>query len=170
MTVLEIRLPSGGSLDGWLTDLEEHRALGLYTKFLPDGLWCQTDPPLIPPVTTGADGRFLIAGIGRERVASLEIQGSTIETVPVVVRTRLAATIWVPGYQGPTADDLMTVYGTTFEHVADPTRLIEGIVRDVDTKKPLAGIMVRVERPPGKREVKYVQAITDAQGHYRLLG
>ena len=46
---------------------------------------------------TGADGRFLIAGIGRERVATLEIQGPTIETVLVAVRTRPGATIRVPG-------------------------------------------------------------------------
>ena len=50
-----------------------------------------------------------------------------------------------------------------------PTRPIEGIVRDIDTKKPLAGIMVRGERSLGS-PAKYVQAITDAQGHYRLVG
>ena len=73
------------------------------SKFLPVGLWAQTDPPFIPPVKTGADGRFLIAGIGRERVATLEIQGPTIETVQVVVRTRPGATIRVPGYEETTS-------------------------------------------------------------------
>ena len=60
VAVLEVRLPAGGSLDGWLKDLEERKAFyGLDNKFLPVGLWSQTDPPLIPPVKTGADGRFL---------------------------------------------------------------------------------------------------------------
>ncbi len=99
---------------------------------------------------TGADGRFLIAGIGRERVATVEIQGPTIETVQVFVRTRPGATIRVPGYQGQPADELKTIYGATFEHVAGPTRPIEGVVRDLDTRKPLAGIMVRGERSFGR--------------------
>ena len=69
----------------------------------------------------------------------------------------------------PPADELITIYGATFEHVAGPTRPIEGIVRDIDTRKPLAGIMVRGERSLGRPD-RYVQAITDAQGHYRLVG
>jgi RNA polymerase sigma factor (sigma-70 family) len=171
VTVLEVGLPAGGSLDGWLKDLQEQSAFyGLANKFLPVGLRSQTDPPLISPVKTGADGRFQISGIGRERVASLEIQGATIETVQVVVRTRPGATIRFPRSQGPPTDDLMIpIYGATFEHVAGPTRLIEGIVRDIDTKQPLAGIMVRGERSFGRPDL-YVQAITDALGHYRLLG
>jgi RNA polymerase sigma factor (sigma-70 family) len=167
--VLEIRSPASGSLDRWLKDFEEQKAFyGLENQFLPVGLWSQTDPPLIPPVKTGADGRFRITGIGRERVASLEIQGPTIETVQVVVRTRPGATIRVPGRRG-SADEAGTIYGATFEHAAGPTRPIEGIVRDIDTRKPLAGIMVRGGQSFGKPD-RYVQAITDAQGHYRLLG
>ena len=150
VTVLEVRSPAKGSLDGWLKDLEERKVLySLDDELLPVGLWAQTDPPLIPPVKTGADGRFLINGIGRERVASLEIQGPTIETVQVVVRTRPGATIRVPGNQDPRGDERITIYGATFEHVAGPTRPIEGIVRDIDTRKPLAGIMVRGERSYG---------------------
>ena len=64
----------------------------------------------------------------------------------------------------------MTIYGATFEHVAGPTRLIEGIVRDIDTKKPLAGIMVRGERSLRKTPTGTCRRITDAQGHYRLVG
>ena len=172
VAVLQVRLPAGGSLDGWLKDFEERTVLyGLNDKLLPVVLWSETDPPLIPPVKTGADGRFHIAGIGRERVASLEIQGATIETVQVVARTRPGPTIRVPVNQGPRVDEPMTIYGATFEHVAGPTRLIEGIVRDIDTRKPLAGIMVRGERSLGRTtRYRYVRAITDAQGHYRLLG
>ncbi len=168
VAVLKVACPAGESLDGWLKSIEHpddpHPPPHV---LLPISLWCQTDPPFIPPVTTGADGRFIIAGIGRERVATLEIQGPTIETVHVEVRTRPGATIGGPGNPGlPDA-----VYGATFEHLAGPTRPIEGVVRDIDTKEPLAGIMVHGERESGYSggAARY-HAITDARGHYRLVG
>ncbi len=85
------------------------------------------------------------------------------------VRTRPGATIRVPAYAGRQADELITIYGATFEHVGGPTRPIEGIVRDIETKQPLGGIMIHGERSIGN-PIEYVQAITDAQGHYRLVG
>jgi hypothetical protein len=173
VAVLEVRTPAGRSLDGWLKALEHRKGTVAHpasSQFLPIGLWAQTDPPFIPPVKTDADGRFLIAGVGHERVATLEIGGPTIETVDVVVRTRPGATIRVPKDEyDPTNGEQLTVYGATFEHVAGPTRPIEGIVRDIDTQAPLAGIMVHGERSLGTPQ-RYVRAITDAQGHYRLVG
>ncbi len=171
VTVLEVLTPTTGSLDGWLKAIEIRKELfSLEHEFLPTGLSISdADPPMIAPVKTGADGRFVITGIGRERVATLEIQGSTIETVHVQVRTRPGATIRVPGYAGADADELQTIYGATFDHVAGPTRAIEGVVRDIDTKAPLTGIMVRGERSLGN-VIEYVRAITDARGHYRLVG
>jgi RNA polymerase sigma factor (sigma-70 family) len=170
VSVLQVRLPAGGSLDGWLKDLQDKKVFyGFESNFFSVGLWTQTDPPFIPPVKTGADGRFHITGIGRERAASLEIQGKTIETVDVVVRTRPGATIRVSGSEGASADDLISIYGATFEHAAGPTRPIEGVVRDIDTGKPLAGIMVRSQRSLGRPD-RYVRAVTDVQGRYRLVG
>jgi hypothetical protein len=134
---------------------------------LPNRLEGQLTKSLIPVVVTGADGTFRIGGVGRERLASLQIQGPTIETKQFEVRTRPGATIRVAGYKGD--PDLITIYGATFENVAGPTRPIEGIVRDQDTGKPLAGIMVRGERSLGNAIV-YVQAITDANGKYLLVG
>ena len=62
---------------------------------------------------TDSSGRFLIKGIGRERVASLLIEGSTIETAHVKVRTRAGATIVVPLRDGTTANPT-PVYGSAF--------------------------------------------------------
>jgi hypothetical protein len=174
VTVLEVACPAGESLDGWLKAVEhpDDSHPPLY-KFLPISFRCQTDPPFIRPVTTGADGRFLVAGIGRERVATLEIQGPTIETVHVEVRTRPGATIRVPTYSNRPDEGMRTIYSATFEHVAGPTRPIEGVVRDIDTGAPLAGIMVHGERELGSSggpDWWYVKSITDAHGHYRLVG
>ena len=170
VSVLLVGCPAGGSLDGLIDALERKDVRLLDSKFQLVYLSCQTDPPFIPPVKTGADGRFLIAGIGRERIANLEIQGPTIATAQFGVRTRPGATIRVAQDEDqPQTDELITFHGATFEHVAGPTRPIEGIVRDVDTKAPLAGILVHAQREPGVPD-RYVQAITDAQGHYRLVG
>ncbi len=171
--VLEIQCPAGASLDGWLKALEHPKDSDPpHYKFLPTSLSCRTDPPFIPPAATGSDGRFRIAGVGRERVATLEIQGPTIEAVQVQVRTRPGATIRVPTYPNDPDKGMETVYGSTFEHVAGPTRPIEGIVRDLDTRAPLAGILVHGERELGFAggSERYVQSITDARGHYRLVG
>ena len=65
-----------------------------------------------------------LAGIGRERVATLQIEGQTIETKQFEVRTRAGAAIRVPGYKGGMNSDLITIYGASFEHVAGPTRPI----------------------------------------------
>src|SRR5262249_41634877 len=43
---------------------------------------------VIPPVTTGADGRFEIKGVGGERVASLRVDGPTVATRRVKAMTR----------------------------------------------------------------------------------
>jgi hypothetical protein len=136
----------------------------------------QPEPPVIAPVRTGADGRFRIAGIGRERVATLLIEGPAIETTLVMVRTRPGATLRVPvmkGVEELDPDDRpepLTCYGATFDHVAGPTRPIEGVVRDFDTGQPLAGIMVHGDESRLTVPVANVHAISDAQGRYRLVG
>jgi len=168
--VLDVRAPAKASLDDWLKELEEKKELyNLEGAFLPNRLEAQPEPPIIAPVTTGPDGKFRIEGIGRERVSTLQLDGAAIETKQVDVRTRPGATIRVPGYKGGTNPDLITIYGASFEHVAGPTRPIEGVVRDQETGKPLAGVMVYGERTLGNPRV-YVQAITDSQGKYRLVG
>jgi hypothetical protein len=43
-------------------------------------------------------------------------------------------------------------------------------VRDQDTRKPLAGVMVRGERSLSDSTSVYVQSISDSQGRYRLVG
>jgi hypothetical protein len=59
-------------------------------------------------------------------------------------------------------------------HVAGPSAPITGIVRDADTKLPLAGVMVKSQARHGERinglGEDFVRAVTDTEGRYRLLG
>jgi RNA polymerase sigma factor (sigma-70 family) len=125
-------------------------------------------------VTTGADGRFRLTGIGRERVASLWLEGPTIVTsfVDSSARTRRGPTYRLPIERSKPEYGTHVYYGATFDHVAAPTRPIEGVVRDKDTGKPLAGISIRSDRMAGSAISggDYVRATSGADGRYRLLG
>ncbi|HJZ56322.1 MAG TPA: hypothetical protein VKE74_15255, partial [Gemmataceae bacterium] len=93
--------------------------------------------------------------------------------------TRPGKTIEVTAYEGrPEYNEPRTVttyYGSSFRHVAAPTKPIVGVVRDKDTRKPLAGVSIRSYKLATSlthlgdgQEV--VRTTTDAEGRYRLTG
>ena len=169
--VRNVRMTATGSLDGWLKALEQRKELSnLEHEFLPNGLQRQVIPFIIPAASTDANGTFRIEGVGRERVANLQIEGPTIETKLFEVRTRPGKPIRVPAFKSIMHPDLITIYGARFEHVAAPTRAIEGVVRDQDTGKPLAGIMVRGDRSLTRSIALFVHTLTNAEGKYSLVG
>jgi protocatechuate 3,4-dioxygenase beta subunit len=62
-----------------------------------------------------------------------------------------------------------TIYGPEFVHVARPTQVIAGTVRDKATGKPIAGVAVNSSVDQGWWE-NAVYATTDAEGRYRIVG
>ena len=135
--------------------------------------------PLVPPVKSDADGRFRLAGIGREKVAEIIIDGPDLASSLILVATRpIEKPILVPAKPpsqknviSNTWDDL-TVFGHRVDHVAGPGRAVEGIVSDRATGKPLAGLVVH---GPWRSPIEYhaydrFQSTTDDQGRYRIEG
>src|SRR5579883_301970 len=123
-----------------------------YLHYLPD-------PSLM--ATTGADGRFRLKGIGRERIVTLRGEGPGIEHSWMQAMTRRADAV-----RGPyKKDDIL--YGATFDYLVKPSRSIRGTVREKGTGKPLAGIRVYEIGLAGRvsEEVR-----TDDQGRYELRG
>jgi hypothetical protein len=65
-----------------------------------------------------------------------------------------------------------TYYGASPRLAATPSRPIEGIVRDKETRQPIAGAIIE-STTLADRDVwndTAVESTTDAQGHYRLIG
>lgn len=109
-------------------------------------------------VSTGADGRFRLTGLGRERMAVLQIEGPAIHYTTIQVMTRAAETI-----VGPNPHRAMKIYGATFDYLADPSRPVRGVVRDKDTGKPIADIQISSYSTTHTTR-------TDKDGRYELLG
>ena len=84
--------------------------------------------------TTDADGRFRLTGIGRGRRTVLGIAGPGIQRDGAQVVTGSFPKDRPPHYSG------YPVYGARFEHPCKPGKSISGVVRDIDTGAPLAGI------------------------------
>ncbi len=127
---------------------------------------------LFVPASTGADGRFQFRGIGRERIAVFEISGPTIETRHVRVMTRPGGRIDRLEWKDYPTSGRLTYYGASFDHVAGPTTPITGIVRDKDTKKPLAGAIVTSWKLPNDslHGRPFIRTTADKDGRYRLVG
>jgi RNA polymerase sigma factor (sigma-70 family) len=125
------------------------------------GYWLQWKrmPPetlgLPASVTTDRDGRFRLAGVGKERLVFLKVEGPDIEYTRFHVMTRLGKPPAPGGHHG--------VYPATFEHIAGPGRTAVGTVRDAKTRQPLAGITVADAE-------RHNWTVTDKDGSYTLAG
>jgi protocatechuate 3,4-dioxygenase beta subunit len=112
--------------------------------------WVGPLPGQATVLTTSADGKFRLSGVGRDRAVAFRLEGRAIMTVPVAAQ------------------------GASFEHRADISRPLRGVVRDQATGKPLAGVTVWWQPGYNRRyEVKglrHYMAITDKEGRYELLG
>jgi hypothetical protein len=129
-------------------------------------------------VTTDSAGRFRLTGIGRNRLISAQLDGPTIISEHLHMLTRPGEMIELTQYEAkPDYNDpsrVITYYGAGFRHTAAPTKPIVGVVRDQDTRKPLAGVTIRSlslkTGPAFYHQFDLVRTTTDAQGRYRLTG
>ncbi|HEV3255971.1 MAG TPA: sigma-70 family RNA polymerase sigma factor [Gemmataceae bacterium] len=129
-----------------------------------------------PKVTTDAAGRFRLTGIGRNRLVMAQLDGPTIVSQYLHILTRPGEAIKVLEHEGHSEYGkqgiFTTYYAASFRHVAAPCKPIAGVVRDNETKKPLAGISIRshtlATRPNYLQDI--VRTTTDARGRYRLVG
>lgn len=104
------------------------------------------EPPQLSPLTTDAEGRFRLTGVGQNRVVELHVAGRSIQNGDLRVMTLESAPIQAEKGRGFADFDQEMgrppVFGATFEWVARPSRLIVGTVVDAKTSAPLSGIYV----------------------------
>ncbi len=126
---------------------------------------------LFPPLTTGADGRFRLNGVGRERLALLRVEGSNLETVSLYVATRPMETVAVRDRGRRRRDDVAALHGATFVHAAAPARPVVGTVRDKDTGRPIPGAIVRASTDVSVLDFPTdFPVVADKEGRYRFNG
>ena len=122
-------------------------------------------------VKTAADGSFRLGGIGENCRVTLTLSGPNIATRQAIVVAREMKNVvaWVHGFRSRD----YTHHGATPTLIASPTQPIVGSIVDADTKKPLSGMSVYLRRF-GKdewvRRADQTKAVTNAEGHFRLLG
>jgi hypothetical protein len=163
--VTQLEAPaSGDDLTPWV-ETRHQWARGNYVSRTP--MKTLAAPALGVPTTatTDRDGRFRLAGFGRERVVDLRIRGQGLETSSIEVLTRPGPLTGVK--TGPGG-----AYAASFEYHVGPSKPIIGTVRDKRTGKPLAGMIVRGAGSPGGTigGTEEAGAVTDARGRYRLTG
>jgi RNA polymerase sigma factor (sigma-70 family) len=170
--VIGIRLPNKGDLVAFVEALKASKdgypVENAFLTHLDNPAFVQ----LFASASTDADGRFLLKGIGRERIAVIEISGPTIETRHVRVMTRPGERMDRLEWRDGVSTGTLTYYGVSFDHVAGPTTPISGIVRDKDTKKPLAGAIVTSWKLPNDNlhGRPFIRTTADKNGRYRLVG
>jgi RNA polymerase sigma factor (sigma-70 family) len=132
----------------------------------------------VPRVTTDDQGRFKLGGIGSNRLVTLRLEGPTIATRNLRVLTRPGEPLTVLREEGAPqygrAPMYVAYYGANFRYPAAPTKPIAGVVRDRDTKKPLAGVTIQshtmADSPNYSPDENVVRTTTDKDGRYRLVG
>lgn len=117
-------------------------------------------PEIATPIKTDRDGRFVIPNVGRDRLVDLSLTGPTIQHVDLVIRTQEGPSIRIDHSD---ERNRLTIYGSPFEHLARPGRLLRGVVREKGSGKPVAKAHITAEGTTAT-------TVTDDQGRYELAG
>ena len=168
-----------GNLAGWIAKARNGAAGNLWQGLerlslepMPSNAGrASRDRLLTIDTATGSDGRFNLTGIGRDRIAELIISGAGIATTQVYTFSRPEAEIRTVD-RGMMHSEPFVIQAPKFQLALAPTRRVQGTVRDKDSGRPIAGLEIQAAvfdehsgiPAPG------IEAITDAEGRYRLDG
>ena len=146
LRVLQINASPHENLDRWL-EAAKDRKKGCSIELEQEHLSRETIA-VSPSVTTDAAGRFRLTGIGRDRLVLAQLDGPTIVTQYLHILTRPGKAIELleveghPDYREPRSRGHLLRMPTSSTRLA-PCKPIVGVVRDRETRKPLAGVTIR---------------------------
>ncbi len=135
---------------------------------------------MLPPVVTDRKGCFQLSGVGSERIVHLAIHGEGIAHAALRVVARPSfdpsalnqsarksqGAMMRASISGPAP----VLYGPTFDHVAVPARIVEGVVREAGSGKLVPGVRIHGHIQGNAGYPSNSVAITDKEGRYRLEG
>ena len=172
---IQVRDVSANKKDDWTELLANgHRGLSVDdARFFHEATFSLLGPekPASFRTTTDSGGRFRITGVGRGRLVELLLTGghAVVASIQVVSLPMDPITIETESSPRPESEK---IYGSKFTFFAEPSQLIEGVVKDSNTGDPLAGVQVVSDafagNPDGRRNL--LKTVSDAQGRYRLDG
>jgi hypothetical protein len=162
-----IMIPRDGDLDLYL-DNEKKRS-ELTSSDSMRGIEATSIPGLTNETKTDAEGRFTFKGLGRDRLAVLNVSAPSVVDTTLTVMTRDAPDVdTVPGFNGKTTQ---VIHGAGFTLQLNPGLTIKGLVRDRDTKAPIPGMWVTWRRYPFHDAASAADAaVTDKKGRFTLTG
>ncbi len=123
--VTHVLAPTADALDPWLAALKTRRKEGAETleqAFFAGEMPADVLPGVTLKATTDAEGRFELAGYGKERVLKAVVEGPTVTSREVRFVSRAIDTVQLPTYGRPEMPGATPYYGTNGTHAADPTR------------------------------------------------
>jgi RNA polymerase sigma factor (sigma-70 family) len=167
-----------GLLDSFLLSRKNRQSTGKY--FGKRFLW--SDAALLSAAVTGADGRFVIHGLGADRLVYLRLSEAGIaEEEPWIVNRvgfdpKPYNLEYLGGFGGPPprigseARALGLLFGPELTVIAEAEKPIHGIVKDADSGKGQPNIVVYLSSPGNVPIPVPLQAKTDAQGRFEIHG
>jgi RNA polymerase sigma factor (sigma-70 family) len=156
-----------GELSGWIAKVRNGSASNLW-----QGLDQLSLDEILPiQVRTGPDGRFKLSGIGRERIADLLVSGPGVSTTQVIAFCRDEPEIR-DSQKGMMHSMPFNVHSPKFQLALAPSKRVEGIARDKDSGKPIAGLELKAAVFDEHSSIwaEGVGAKTDSEGRYRIDG
>jgi protocatechuate 3,4-dioxygenase beta subunit len=125
-------------------------------------------PGLATETRTGANGRFTLTGIGRDRLAVLAVSAPSVVDTHLTVMTRDEPDVGTRHFNGKAAQ---VIHGAGFTLQVQPGRTVKGRVIDRDSRKPIAGMWVGpLQNPANEFSSRLYPWVTDEQGRFTITG
>ncbi|HLN28755.1 MAG TPA: sigma-70 family RNA polymerase sigma factor [Gemmataceae bacterium] len=117
------------------------------------------------------DGSVTLHGLGRGWAYTLYISGPTVVNMQARLdaRPQKSSMVGATGISPPNRPPpQLPLYGSTFTHAVLPSKPIQGVVREMNSDKPLAGVGVGTQFT--RDDDPQAQTTTDQEGRYKLIG
>ncbi len=171
----QLHIPLDRNLNAHLESEQNRSILGCSPNYAKSLSHISHLPPdIVKQATTDADGRFVLSGLGRDRLAQLAVTSPAIKDTWVEIMTKNSPDVRVRMGDASVLRAGMApqmIRGANFSVPLERGRSISGIVRDKDTQKPIAGMQVGIGREDYPRDgIWNHQTITDETGGFTITG